>query len=93
MINNVFKSVIHIVFVIIGLSLFLLVINADSNNQSKTIFVGSSKVDITPKFPVVLAGYGGRTREFEGVDTELWARCLVIGKENPAVLVVIDNCG
>ena len=93
MINIVFKAAIHIIYVIIGLGLFLLVINADPNNQSETVFVGSSKVDITPKFPVVLAGYGGRTQEFEGIDTKLWARCLVIGKENPAVLVVIDNCG
>ena len=88
-----FKAAIYIIYVIIGLGLFLLVINADPNNQSETVFVGSSKVDITPKFPVVLAGYGGRTQEFEGIDTKLWARCLVIGKENPAVLVVIDNCG
>ena len=93
MINIVFKAAIHIIYVIIGLGLFLLVINADPNNQSESVFVGSSKVDITPKFPVVLAGYGGRTQEFEGIDTKLWARCLVIGKENPAVLVVIDNCG
>ena len=93
MINIVFKRVIHIVYVIIGLGLFLLVIVADPNNKTNSVFVGSSKVDVTPKFPVVLAGYGGRTQEFEGIDTKLWARCLVIGKEDPAVLVVIDNCG
>ena len=57
------------------------------------MLIGVSRTDITPKFPVVLAGYGGRTKEFEGIDTKLWARCLVIGKDNPAVLVVIDNCG
>ena len=93
MINIVFKRVIHIVYTIIGLGLFLLVIFADPNNKTNSVFVGSSKVDVTPKFPVVLAGYGGRTKEFDGIDTKLWARCLVIGKDNPAVLVVIDNCG
>ena len=30
--------------------------------------VGVAKTDVTPKHPVVLAGYGGRNREHEGVD-------------------------
>ncbi|MDB4721432.1 neutral/alkaline non-lysosomal ceramidase N-terminal domain-containing protein [Verrucomicrobiales bacterium] len=55
--------------------------------------VGVAKVDVTPREPVVLAGYGGRTKEFDGIDTPLWARCLVIGKNEPAVIVVVDNCG
>ena len=55
--------------------------------------VGVAKVDVTPIEPVVLAGYGGRTKEFDGIDTPLWARCMVIGKNEPAVIVVVDNCG
>ncbi|MDE0569866.1 MAG: hypothetical protein OSB44_04245, partial [Verrucomicrobiales bacterium] len=55
--------------------------------------VGVAKIDVTPREPVVLAGYGGRTKEFDGIDTSLWARCLVIGKNEPAVIVVVDNCG
>ena len=69
------------------------VVYAGLIKNPKTVLVGASRTDITPKFPVVLAGYGGRTKEFEGIDNALWARCLVIGRENPAVLVVIDNCG
>ncbi len=69
------------------------VVYAGLIKNPKTVLVGVSRTDITPKFPVVLAGYGGRTKEFEGIDNALWARCLVIGRENPAVLVVIDNCG
>lgn len=58
-----------------------------------TVSVGVSKVDVTPTHPVLLAGYGGRTTEHEGVDTPLWARAMVIGQTKPTVIVVLDNCG
>lgn len=57
------------------------------------VWVGVAKIDVTPDAPVVLAGYGGRTRPFESIDTRLWARAIVIGRENPVALVVLDNCG
>jgi len=57
------------------------------------VSVGVSKVDVTPKGPVLLAGYGGRTTEHEGVDTPLWARALVIGDEQLVAVVALDNCG
>jgi len=55
--------------------------------------VGVAKVDITPKHPVILAGYGSRTQEFEGIDSPLWIRALTIGRENPVAVIVVDNCG
>ena len=58
-----------------------------------TVSVGVSKVDVTPAMPVLLAGYGGRTTEHEGVDTMLWARAMVIGDSNPVAIVALDNCG
>jgi len=57
------------------------------------VLVGVSRVDVTPTHPVLLAGYGGRTTEHEGIDTMLWARAMVIGKTKPAVIVALDNCG
>ena len=57
------------------------------------VLVGAAKVDVTPKVPVVLAGYGSRTKVFEGIDTKLWARAMVIGETKPVAIVVIDNCG
>ena len=50
-------------------------------------------MDVTPKGPVLLAGYGGRTTEHQGVDTQLWARALVIGDEKRVAVVALDNCG
>ena len=64
---------------------------ADANDEP--VLVGVSKVDVTPTHPVVLAGYGGRTAEFEGVDAKLWARAMVIGERDPVAIVVLDNCG
>jgi len=57
------------------------------------ILVGVAKVDVTPTVPVVLAGYGGRTPEYEGIDDKLWARALVIGDRQPVAVVALDNCG
>ena len=57
------------------------------------VMVGVAKVDVTPTHPVLLAGYGGRTSEHEGVDTLLWARAMAIGETKPAVIVALDNCG
>ncbi len=54
---------------------------------------GGAKVDVTPKGPVLLAGYGGRTTEHQGVDRPLWARALVIGDEKRVAVVALDNCG
>ncbi|MES2707599.1 MAG: neutral/alkaline non-lysosomal ceramidase N-terminal domain-containing protein [Verrucomicrobiota bacterium] len=56
---------------------------------------GAAKVDITPEYPIRLSGYGGRTRESEGIGQRLWAKALAFG-ENPettAVLVTVDNVG
>ena len=55
--------------------------------------VGAAKVDITPDYPTLLAGYGGRTQPSEGVDERLWARALAMGKNNPVVVIAVDNCG
>ena len=38
----------------------------------------------------MLAGYGGRTEEHDGVDSKLWTRALAIGENDPLVLVAVD---
>ena len=62
-------------FVIICL-LFLAghVVFGQTTKARNWCLIGVAKVDVTPKGPVVLAGYGGRTTEHEGIDTKLWAR-------------------
>ena len=45
--------------------------------------IGAAKLDITPDYPTLLAGYGSRTTPSEGVDERLWARALAMGKANP----------
>ena len=61
--------------------------------KTPTVMVGAARVEVTPREPVVLAGYGGRNGEFEGIDTQLWVRAMVIGDEHPVAIVVVDNCG
>ncbi len=55
--------------------------------------IGVGKIDITPTEPVILAGYGSRTKPSEGIDTKLWARALVIGESKPHLVIAVDNCG
>ncbi len=57
------------------------------------IAVGASKIEITPTAPVLLAGYGGRPGEYEGIDTPLWARAMAVGDEQPLLVIAVDNCG
>ncbi len=57
--------------------------------------VGVARVDITPNYPVRLAGYAVRTNESQGVMQHVWAKALAIGSdaEKPAILLTVDNCG
>ncbi|MEE3373136.1 MAG: neutral/alkaline non-lysosomal ceramidase N-terminal domain-containing protein [Planctomycetota bacterium] len=60
--------------------------------QEPWMAVGVAKQDITPTHPVLLAGYGGRPGEHQGVDQTLWERALAIGDRDPIVLVAVDSC-
>jgi len=62
---------------------------------AETMPVGVAKVDITPGFPIRLAGYGGRKDESQRVAGRIWAKALAIGSdedEGPVVLVSVENC-
>ncbi|MFP6867699.1 MAG: neutral/alkaline non-lysosomal ceramidase N-terminal domain-containing protein [Roseibacillus sp.] len=71
----------------------LLALALSGQVHAEPVMVGAAKVEVTPKEPVVLAGYGGRKTEFVGVDTKLWARAMVIGGNEPVAIVVLDSCG
>src|SRR5690348_15147924 len=57
--------------------------------------VGVAKVDITPDYPVRLAGYAVRKTESEGVAQHIYAKAIAVGgdSDEPAVLITVDNCG
>ena len=54
--------------------------------------LGTAKVDITPRIPVPLAGFGFRTGVFGRVETPLLARtfCFKGTGERPIILVSAD---
>lgn len=56
---------------------------------------GAASVDITPSYPVRLSGYGSRTTETDKVMHPIHANALVVQwqKDEPAVIVTVDNCG
>ena len=56
---------------------------------------GTAKADITPKKPIWMAGYGGRTKPSEGTLHPLWAKALALedAKGNRAVIISTDTLG
>src|SRR5436309_2076236 len=67
---------------------------AASAQEAETYSAGVARIDITPDYPVRLAGFGFRRAESEGVTQRIYAKALAIddgGK--PVVLVTTDLCG
>ena len=59
------------------------------------VLVGMAQIDITPDFPVRLAGYAGRMDEASEVVARLSGKALAIGgddSDGPAVLIMLENC-
>ncbi len=57
-------------------------------------WVGTGSVKITPEKPIPLAGYASRTKPFEKVDHDIYAKALAIRDAggSTAILVTIDIC-
>ena len=57
--------------------------------------VGVARIDITPAQPIRLSGYAVRKNESDGIAQKLWTKALAIGsdRENPALLITVDNTG
>jgi Neutral/alkaline non-lysosomal ceramidase, N-terminal len=67
---------------------------AHAAESAGVYWAGAARVDITPDYPVRLSGYAARKGEPDGVAQHLFARALAVGsRENPAVLITVDNCG
>ncbi len=57
--------------------------------------VGIAAEDVTPAFPIRLNGFGGRTKESEGVRQQLWAKALAVGtsEQDTVVVITVDTLG
>ncbi len=69
--------------------------------QTGKYFLGAAKLDISPRHPVLLSGYAGRTHELtQNIVQPLFARALVIGQskaqtsapDSRHLLIAVDNC-
>jgi hypothetical protein len=50
--------------------------------------VGVGRADITPTEPIWLAGYAGRKKPSEGVESKLWAKAIAVADSTGAVTVI-----
>ncbi len=93
--HSVRPAVVHRLFFFWAITLTALISFAPANeSNSKNWKVGFAKVDILPKTPVRLTGYGSRDQSADSADTPLYARAIAIDAgSGPAVLVSIDNIG
>lgn len=55
--------------------------------------VGVAKIDITPDYPIRLAGFGSRRTESEGITHRIFAKALAIDDGEPLLLITVDSCG
>ena len=64
-------------------------------SERPMVMVGVAEIDITPDYPVRLAGYGSRTAESRGVAHRIRANALAIGGDDRSavVLVTVENRG
>jgi hypothetical protein len=53
--------------------------------------VGLAAVKITPEEPVPMSGYASRTKPFEGVNDDLWARALALEDAEGRVGVIVTS--
>ena len=68
---------------------------ASAANEGPLRPVGVARIDITPDYPIRLAGYAARKKESEGVIQHIHAKALAIGvnQADTTVLITVDNCG
>ncbi|MBC8324467.1 MAG: neutral/alkaline non-lysosomal ceramidase N-terminal domain-containing protein [Verrucomicrobia subdivision 3 bacterium] len=62
---------------------------------SETWKAGTAKADITPKTPIWMAGYGGRSKESEGALHPLWVKALALedASGQRAIIIGTDTLG
>ena len=79
-------------FIMLGLATGRLC--ADAGSEDDIYLVGLAQIDITPDYPVMLRGFGGRDTPSTGVIHPVYAKALAIGKpgQPPAVLIAVDIC-
>ncbi len=62
--------------------------------NNKSIYAGTSKVNITPGVPIPMSGYSGRKDNFKGVHDDLFARVIVFSDgEHKAAIIASDIIG
>ena len=81
--------------IITGSLLFAQTSFAQKNSEKGLMQVGVARIDITPKGPILLAGYGERKSESEGVLQPLSAKAIAFGSDaqGVSVLITVDLIG
>lgn len=70
------------------------VVNAGNPNPA-AMLAGVASVEITPRHPVRLNGFGGRSLESQGVRQSLFAKALAVGStdEDTVIILTVDTLG
>lgn len=74
---------------------------AGDGEEPRAFLVGVAAEDVTPQYPIRLNGFGGRSKESEGVRQAIHAKALVIAAETPensdhqntVIVITVDTLG
>jgi hypothetical protein len=87
--SKVINSLLVLVLVLSNLLSAQLLFAQKNKVSKKAIQVGVARIDITPEGPILLAGYGDRKSESEGILQPLFAKALAFGSDAQGVSVLI----
>ena len=83
-----------LLLVILGAFLSFIPNTKEKAAQSSTLLAGVSKVNITPRTPIRMSGYGGRDEPFKGIHDSLYVTATVFSDGmQKSVIVTADLIG
>jgi len=76
---------------IIGLFLCFVPSTKDNNSVTSTLLAGAAKVNITPKTPIPMSGYGARHDPFKGVHDSLYVTATVFSDKVQKTAIITTD--
>ncbi len=63
--------------------------------EPEALSIGVARRDITPSYPIRITGYAARSGMTTHRSQTLWAKALALGtdRQQPRILITVDNCG
>ena len=81
----IIRGLVFLLFCVFFCSVDITELYAEGEN---ILSVGTAKVNITPKVPIPMSGYGGRKENFKGIHDDLYARAIAFSDGETKALLI-----